>query len=198
MIRILHSLALVAVAALLGACASTPQARFFALSAGDPMPVEPRATLVLAVGPVDLPRYLDRPQIVSRTGENQLAVDEFNRWGGALDEEVGRVLAQHLGRSLQTQQIFTYPSRLATETDYRIALEIRTFDGPRGGTLTLDLAWSVVDDRTGRVVLNEQASYRAETRSETMDDYVAAMNALLSELGDHVVLRLSRLPSPDR
>jgi hypothetical protein len=196
--RLFGSLALVIVAALLGACASTPQARFFALSPGDPTPVEPRASLVLAVGPVDLPRYLDRPQIVSRTGENQLAVDEFNRWGGALDEEIGRVLAQHLGRSLQTQQVFTYPSRLATETDYRIGVEIRTFDGPRGGSVTLDLAWSVVDDRTGRVVLNEQASYRAETRSDAMDDYVAAMNALLSELGDRVALRLSRLPSPDR
>jgi len=194
----LRRMALVAIVALLGACASTQQARFFALSLADPAPVGPRSSWVLAVGPVDLPRYLDRPQIVSRAGANRLDVDEFNRWGGALDEDIGRVLAQHLGRSLQAQQVFVYPSRLASETDYRIPLEIRAFDGPRGGPVTLDLVWSLIDDRTGRVVHTEQSSYRAETQGEAIDAYVAAMNALLGRLGDDVARRLAALPSADR
>ena len=37
------------------------------------------------LGPIDLPRYLDRPQIVPREAGNRLIVDEFNRWGGSLE-----------------------------------------------------------------------------------------------------------------
>src|SRR5512143_2318980 len=41
----------------------------------------------LAIGPVEIPDYLDRQQIVTRTAEDELVVSDFDRWGGALERD---------------------------------------------------------------------------------------------------------------
>ena len=78
-IRIAHIFAAVLVSAafLLTACGGASQnAKFYTLSSiAAPEPA--RATvsqevLVIAVGPLRIPEYLDRPQIITRTGPNEL------------------------------------------------------------------------------------------------------------------------------
>jgi len=174
---------------LLAGCATTPQARFYALNAAVPA-ASATSNLSLALGPVTLPEYLDRPQMVTRTGGNRLTVDEFNRWGGSLEEEIGRVLAQYLGRRLGAQHVYSYPSRIAADTDYRIAVEIRSFDGMLGGEVHLDVAWSLIDERTGKVVQTHQTAYQGLTGGADYDAYAAALSELLARLGDDLVVVL--------
>jgi uncharacterized lipoprotein YmbA len=182
-------------AALLSACATTPASRFFTLGDTQAVVLAPRSDLVLAVGPVDLPTYLDRPQIVSRSGSNGLEVDEFQRWGGLLDEEVTRLLMRHLADALQPAGVFTYPSRLAANSDYRLAVEIYALDGVRGGMVTLSAAWSLIDDRSGRVLETGQVLYRTESGGEDMAAYVGAITDLLGRLGDDMARRLADVPA---
>lgn len=187
-------LLLVLAIALAAGCATTPQSRFFSLSAASP-PATAASGLSLALGPIDLPEYLDRPQIVTRSGDNRLSVDEFNRWGGSLEEEIGRVLALYLGRRLGAQHVYTYPSRVAADTDYRIALDIRGFDGALGGEVGLDVAWSLIDDRGGKVLQTRQTSYRSAARGPDYDAYAAALSDTLMQLGDDLAAALGALPA---
>ena len=180
--------------AMTGCVSTTPQSSFYALSPGNPEVIGGGDALTLAVGPIDLPRYLDRPQIVTRAGGNRLEVAEFHRWGGALEEEIARVLTSRLGKSLRTDRVFGYPSRLAADADYRIVLDIRSFDGPRGGRVELDLAWSLIDDRSGAVLRTESSSYRTQTTGPDMAAYVAAMNDALADFGDDLARAIVRLP----
>lgn len=185
--RVLHaSVAGLLIAWLLGGCASTPNAQFYTLGNATQAPAEARSTLSLALGPIDLPQYLDRPQIVTRDGDNRLKVDEFNRWGGSLEEEMHRVLAAQLVARLGTQRIYAYPSRIVAATDYRLALDIRGFDGTFGGAVVLDVAWSLIDDRTAQVVSVRQASYRGTVNGNDYGAYAAALGALLVQLGDEL------------
>ena len=172
--------------ALLGAltgCATTPDARFYTL--GEPAsPVAAAdSTLSLALGPIDLPRYLDRPQMVTRDDGNRLAVDEYNRWGGSLEEEIQRVLSAHLGSRLGTARVYTYPSRIVAVTDYRIALDVRRFDGTLGGQVALDAAWSLIDDRSGEVVEVGRGRYEAPVTAPGHAGYAGALGGLLGQLG---------------
>jgi uncharacterized lipoprotein YmbA len=171
-------------------CATTPSSNFFVLSAGEVPTQGSPSGIALSIGPVDLPRYLDRPQIVSREGDNRLEVDEFNRWGGALDEEISRALARQLGLALGTDRVFSYPSRLATDSDYRVALDIQTFDGGRGGDVTLALVWSLIDDRTGETLRTEQAVYTTTAGDNGVESYVVALSRLLTLLGNDLAVRL--------
>jgi uncharacterized protein len=178
------------VSLLAAGCATTPEARFYSLATPGDGVVAAEGGPSLAIGPVDLPRYLDRPQLVSRAGDNRLLVDEFNRWGGALDQEITAVLAQALGQRLGTQRVYAYPSRIAAEVDYRVALEVRRFDGELGGDVALDAAWSLVDDRTGAILRTRRVVFREPTAGPDHPAYVAALQRTLQRLADELAADL--------
>ncbi|MCB1772057.1 MAG: membrane integrity-associated transporter subunit PqiC [Gammaproteobacteria bacterium] len=178
---------------LLTACAATPTAQFYALENTGAALVGDRFDRVLSIGPIDVPEYLDRPQMVTRAEGNRLVVDEFNRWGGPLAEEVSRVLTGHLAAVLGSQRVYGYPSRIAADADFRFAIDIRRFDGVPGGDVVLDVAWSVIDERTLAVIETRSTSYRDPWSGAGYGAYAASMSRLIGRLGDDLADSLSRL-----
>ena len=84
------------VAALAAGCSSAPTTRYYVvtpLAAAAAAPV-PGPSVVVAG--VRLPQYLERPQLVTRSGDSQLELQEFHQWGGNLAKDLTRVLAAHL------------------------------------------------------------------------------------------------------
>ena len=71
---------LLLMAALLGAtalagCGSSPKTNFYTLSAAAaPAPAGPRISYSVAIAAITLPDGIDRPQLVVRTGANQVSV----------------------------------------------------------------------------------------------------------------------------
>jgi uncharacterized lipoprotein YmbA len=183
---------LVLVTVLVSGCATTPTASFYALSAPPSAGSASTDGRTILIGPVDLPEYLQRPQIVSRAG-TRLVVDEFHRWGGRLEEEFVRVLSRRLGSLLGTQQVFAYPSRVVADADHRVALDVRRFDGMLGGEVVLDVAWSVVDERSGEVVATRQQRYVAVAGAADYDAYAEALSGLVGQFADDVAAALRDL-----
>src|SRR5277367_5921595 len=58
---------------------------------------------------VEIPGYIDKPEIVTRTNRNQLIQAEFHRWGEPLSGNISQVLAQNLSSQLTRDWILTYP-----------------------------------------------------------------------------------------
>ena len=52
--------------------------------------------LALAVGPVVVPPYLRRREIVTRIGSNELRASDTHRWGEDLGQGLARVVAANL------------------------------------------------------------------------------------------------------
>jgi uncharacterized lipoprotein YmbA len=176
---------------LVTACATSPPSQFYTLDAAAARTHPVAATsgedsLSLAIGPIDLPRYLDRPQIVSRDGENRLSVDEFNRWGGTLEEEIHRVLGSRLGLRLGTDRIYRYPSRVVAGTDYRVAIEFYALDGKLDGQVQLDAVWSLLDDATAEVRAVRRARYSEQAGGADYPAYAATLGGLLARLADDI------------
>lgn len=186
-----RSTALLLVATLLAACATTPEATFYRLGDSDASAAAASSTLSLAIGPIELPQYLDRPQIVSRDGANRLRIDEFHRWGGSLHEEIHRVLAARLGERLGTQRIYRYPSRIVAQTDYRVAVDVRVFDGVLGGAVKLDVAWSLIDDRSADVLVVRRSRHAGDATGAGYGAYAAALGGLLDRLADDVAAAIA-------
>lgn len=190
-VRLIFPGILLTVATLVGGCASKTQpSHFYSLGETPPMTRAADSSLTLALGPIDLPRYLDRPQLVTRDGANQLKVDEYHRWGGSLEEEMQRLLAAQLMDAIGTERVYAYPSRIVADTDYRLALVVRSYDGRLGGEVVLDVGWSVFDDRTSALLLARQAQYRTNTLGKGYTEYVAALNDLLGRLGNDLATSL--------
>ncbi|HKV55397.1 MAG TPA: PqiC family protein [Candidatus Binataceae bacterium] len=129
--------------------------RFFLLTPGEDAsavsspPASPNRQLAIGVGPVGLPGYLRRPEIVSRTGADQLVLSAQDRWAEPLDSNFESVLAQDLSRKLQTQQIVLFPWYGNPQLDYRVEVEVHRFDSGPDGQAHLTADWTIKDGHTG-------------------------------------------------
>ncbi|MGH7288657.1 MAG: PqiC family protein [Myxococcota bacterium] len=188
-------LALAALAAgCLGGAKTDP--RYYTLSppagssAGAPLAGRPE--LSLAVGPLDFPRYLDRPELVTRTGSHGLVVWADHRWGGSLSNDILRVVADDLGELLGTVRIAVYPNEPGFAPDVRVGLVLLELDGAPGAPVRLRARWTLagVDGRTLAV---------SETRAEqtpaspSMHDLVAAQTAVLGVMSREIAERIQSL-----
>jgi hypothetical protein len=173
---------------LLTSCgAVTRPVQFYALSLPEP-PASSTGTatmpdtIALGVGPLVIPKILDRPQIVSRGAGNKLQLAEFHRWGGALDEDILRVLTERLSLLLETNRVMAHPWADFFEPDYRIHMVFHRFDGRFGESVVLNATWSVTDGR-GRKALAVKRSVINEPLAATdYESLVSASSRALEEL----------------
>jgi uncharacterized protein len=141
-------------------CASTSPSRFYTLSSTSAPAAMPQANFSVAVGPVSVPAAVDRPQIVVRTGPNQVFIDEFNRWASPLKNDIARVIVENLVSMLGTTQVAIFPQSPAANASYRVVIDLLRFDSEPGNAATLDALWKVssakeVLVRQGRTTLIE-------------------------------------------
>ena len=178
---------------LAGCGVTSPPSHFYVLSPMAEMATEQKKitdsdSISISIGPVSLPKYLKKQQIVTRSGSNELQLAEFDRWAGKIEEDIGRVIAENLAYLLSTDRVLSYPAIEAVEADYTIAMDISRFDGNLEGNVELIARWAIFDVE-GKVAKGLTATRIIEpVQGNTYADMVAAqsraLGALSRELGD--------------
>jgi uncharacterized protein len=136
-------------AALATGCATSPPAHFYTLSTAA-APAAAPSNLFVAVGPVTIPAVVDRPEFVVSIGQNALRIDEFNRWAAPLQDSIARTVAENLVVMLGTPRVILFPQQLATDPQYRVAVEVRTFESTPGTAIRLDAVWTIRRAKDGK------------------------------------------------
>ena len=149
-----------------GCAVLSKSSRFYVLSsmAGLDMVEKPTAntgSISISIGPVSLPKYLKKPQIVTRTGSNELQLAEFDLWAGRIEEDIGRVVAENLAYLLSNDRVLSYPAIDAAESDYTIEMDVSRFDGSLGNYVELSVRWAIFDVR-GKIVKEIASTYIKE------------------------------------
>jgi uncharacterized protein len=182
----------------LGCFGPTPQPDFYTLSVASGAAIGPplasRPELGLLVGPIEFPRYLDRPEIVSRDGSHRLVLAEDHRWGGSLRTDILRVMADDLGRLLGTARVAIYPAQPRFPATFRVLLDLREFEGVAGGTIVLRARWTIARADDGRALAVEDSRIEQPTGSTSYEDLVAAESAALGTLNRQIAERMAALP----
>lgn len=142
----------------------------------------PLADLAVGVGPVKLPKLLDRPHIVTRTGQHRMAISEFHRWGDSLKEQVTGTLVENLSTLLQTPHVSAYPWERAFKPGYQLYVDIRRFDGRIGGPVVLSAVWWVIDYPHQKRLKTQRFSTTIPIEESGFDGYVAAQNSALEQM----------------
>jgi hypothetical protein len=159
----------------LGPAKSSPS-RFYVLTSlygakTPPAPIANLENVAIGVGPVRISGKLDRPQIVTATGENEIRLSEFAQWGDPLGSGFARVLAENLSYLLNTEKVAIFPWLQATQTDYQVTVDVTNFIGTPGGDVLLRAWWTVFGEN-GRTELLKR--YTNLSEPVTGDD-IAAM-----------------------
>ncbi len=173
---------------LAGACSSNAPTKFFMLNAetGMSAPVALPAidkSLLVGLGPIHLPDYLNRPQIVVEISENQYRLDEQHRWAERLDQNIDRTLAKFLADRLGIAQIIRYPWAQRQAIDYQISIDILEFHQTADGFSRLAAQWQIKRREEAPVSKRFDCSIAAKEEPEAI---VKAQSACLGQLGREI------------
>lgn len=183
-----------------GGCGNSPPSDFYVLTPmpqGQPAPARDEA-LVVGVGPVDIPDYLNRAQIVTRAGPNRLDVDEFNRWGGSLVSNLAGVIAQNLSVLLGTDDVHVIPANEPLTPRFRIIVSVTRLDGALGEDVVLDARWIVTGPRVREQVESGRTVVREATNAGGYEAYVAAQSRAVEKLSRDIAADITALVDAGR
>ena len=182
----------------LAACSSTPPVAYYTLNTLPEMQQEIPAevmddTIAIGVGPVEFPKFLDRPQIVTRKSQNQIEVSEFHRWAGSFPGDFSRVLAKNISILLPSDRVAVYPWGEQFSPTYRIKLEVEQFDGQLGEGVVLDVTWMVTDKEGTNTLVVRKSRIEEAALDETYEALVEAKSNGLATLSRTIVEELRKL-----
>ncbi len=168
-------------------CSSSPPTRFYTLTPLSTSKGTATGTgLAMGLGPVDLPKSMDRPQIVTRTGENELKLGDFDRWAEPIQDNFTQVLAENLSILPPSPKVLLYPWSRSAEIDYQVSVRVIRFDRAQGGDAVLKVRWSILSPTNENELLARESSYAKHPAGEDYKATVEAMNQALNDFSRDV------------
>ncbi len=182
--RSLVFLFILSVSVLNSACSTSQQADFYQLDEITyPSLTGIEKGSIIGVGPIQLPEYIKRPQIVTRSSAHHLNISEFNRWLEPVSESITRLLVINLSNNLGSNRVYWLPRQdRQLPLQLRIAIDIGRFDGQLGEEVSLESRWSVFD-KNDRVLVTRVSIIKHPVAGQSYEQLVIAMNRALQQLG---------------
>lgn len=195
-----RSLAVAGALVLLAGCATSQPTRFYTLAPLTGTGSEPVARtrgLLVEVGPVALPAYLDRTQIVTRVTPTRLELSDVHSWVEPLDGLFARTMAESLSVLLGSDEVLLWPQQGEVAADYRLEVQVLRFDTDETGKALLDARWLLY--RAGEpeplAVRREQIAEQAEEPAG-YEQRVAAMSRAAAMLARRVAEQVAQRTPP--
>jgi uncharacterized lipoprotein YmbA len=173
--------------------------RFFVLNALAP-PDAPTgqwadtSKLSIGLGPITMPDYLRRREVVTRVAANRVELSSTEYWAEPLDQSFQRVLSDDLAALLGTRQIVTYPWYSTTAIDYQVEVYVQRFERNTTGAAEL-AASAVIKDAKGRVLVSQPVNLSQSMSGGGGDSAAAALSSDLGNLSREIAQMLQRLQS---
>ena len=146
---------------------------------------------LIGLGPIRLPEYLDRFQMVIAVSENKYKLIENHRWAEKLDQNVSLALFKSLPAQLGTDRVVRYPWSQRPGVDFQVKIDILELNINQTGQSKLVAQWAIKSkDKT---LLNKRSSFTTEASHTDIDKMVQAQSECLTQLGQEIVANLKPL-----
>jgi len=179
--------------ALLSGCSSTPtQYHTLSTDVGSVaavLMIKPINSV--GVGPITLPTLLDREGMVIRKDATTLEISDTHLWGGQLEDEFQRTLAQHLQMRLPSTRVQTVPWELSQTPQYQVVVKLDQFDGTPGGKAWLRGVWQLQAGSDGKILAGEPVTLTRQTPETGVTGLVKAQSGLLADLANQIAQGLA-------
>jgi uncharacterized lipoprotein YmbA len=197
MSRPLTVFAALGAAVLVAACGTSAKPAFYRLSPTAPEHAQAATSYTVALEAVTVPDVVDRPQMVLYITENTVEVRDLQRWAESLKGNLGRVVADNLSRELGQKLVVAYPASGSMERpDYRVWIDVQSFESRRGVSATLDAMWGVKGPGPEATVTGRTTA--VETAGEGFESLVAAHSRAAGRLSADIAAAIRSLPPAGR
>ena len=190
--------ALLGVTGLAGCASNSPLSHFYILNSlysepgNEDFSPDPQGPSV-GFGPLLMPDYLDRPQIVTRGDPNRLQIDEFHRWGGELASDIKRVMAQNLSLLLNSDRVQIYPWPTSDQLDYQVRFALIRLDGEVGKQARARVRWEILEGEDGEVLASRLSNQVEAVTAPGFGGLVAAQSRALAAIASEITAALQTL-----
>ena len=172
-------------------CTSSPPTRFYTLSSPQEggkglKEFTSDQGLIIGVGPIKFPAYLDRTGIVTRSSSNKITVSDFDVWAGSLEEDFSRALAENLSVFLSTEGVIVYPRLKPGLAKYQITMDVIRFDGPLGGDVSLIARWAILEGKERKLMSGHKSTIVEPSGAQGYEAMVAAYSRALEKLSREI------------
>ncbi len=181
------------------------QTRFYVLAGSAPAANTPSlgAGVSVGLGPVELPEYLERPELVVRTSATELKPSALDRWSEPLDKGFVRVLSQDLADALGLQRVLVFPWYATQEPTFQVRVDVIAFESTPQGEARLTARWEITKPGATAAakgaaqthVQNVSTIAKRAAGSEPADA-VAALSSALGDLSTAIAAALRPLAAP--
>ncbi len=190
----------IASACLCGCSVLAPQPdvwRFYTLSpVGKVEDAAPRG-LTYGLGPIELPPYLDRTELVTRVSAAEVTYSPTDFWAESLRINVARVLQQELSARLGGDRVILYPWPRAAGVRYQVTVTVLQFERTAGRETLLRARWSIRDLHTRTEVARKESTFARPAASPTAAAAVDALSADLGDFSQEIASALQDLPASE-
>ena len=146
---------------------------------------------MIGLGPIRLPEYLDRFQMVVAVSENKYKLIDGHRWAEKLDQNISLALFKTLPSQLGTDRMIRYPWPQRPGVDFQVKIDILELNVDQDGQSQLVAQWSIKSkDKT---ILNKRSTFTAQASTTDIDKMVQAQSECLTQLGQEIVVNLKPL-----
>ena len=181
-------------AALLSGCADHPVTRLHILTPiqNATHQLKSPSVIIKTVGirEIKLPAYLDRPQIVSRVGDNELVLSSSHQWGEPLSQSVSRVLAEQLDNAFVDAHVLAYPWSHKQTIAAQIEVRIKQFEIVDMQACVLDVSW-LIWPKDSNIATTHHTMITVPVTNQQYNVLVTAHSQALVQLSQQIASSLS-------
>lgn len=147
---------------------------------------EDNPATIVGIRSVDLPGYVNRIQMVTRSGPNQLEISSLHRWADYPDRLVQQMLGENLQVLMPETRVVNAPWSMGLRPDVTVAFAFLDLIGTEDNQVLLSAVWTLsaadpkVAARPHRLNLSEPIT------GEGFDELAAAHSRVLADLARKV------------
>jgi uncharacterized lipoprotein YmbA len=146
----------------------------------------------IGLGPINLPKYLDRPEIVTRAAANRLELSKEDRWGESIQNGFTRAMERDLAAQAGAA-IVVFPWYSTVHIDMQVQIDIYRFETDAQGTATLSGKWTILDSTGKNILYTVESNLTQPSKPGDHTEAAAALSRTIGDLSAQVANMLQQL-----
>src|SRR5258708_3672454 len=151
-------------------------------------------TFTLGLGPVKLPPYLDRPEVVTRAAPNRLELSKEDRWGESIQNGFTRAMERNLAAQ-SGAAVILFPWYNTVHIDMQVQIDVYRFETDAQGTATLSAKWTILDSTGKNVLYTVESNLTQPSKPGDHTEEAAALSRTSADLSGQIANMITQLRS---
>lgn len=146
--------------------------------------------LSMGVGPIRIPGYIDRPQIITKTSTAEIQLADFDRWAEPMGGMVTRTITSNITALTGSNFIQMHPWPPNASFNYQIAANIINLENNEAGDALLIVNWRLINKNDEYGVKTQHSQFHATARDTSYASRVAALNDVLAQFSQEIISQI--------